>query len=110
MTTSTAVAALALKRVKRAQGQLRAVVGVLAAELDQEADVVGEAHVEPGDERALEQALTLVRLACKRPGPVDVVVLSTPVAERGRTHQPASTPTSAASSGERSRQNGQRST
>lgn len=72
------VAALAHRRLKRAQGLLRAAVKAIAPDAA-DVDVLGEARLE--DAGDVQELVELVELLRHRYGVVDVVLLSTPTQE-----------------------------
>jgi hypothetical protein len=77
MEGSAAAGASAHKRVKRAQGLLRAAAKLLAPLAD-DADLVGELELHADDD--LEQLLELVALARRGRPSIDVVILARPAA------------------------------
>jgi hypothetical protein len=73
---STAAAAAAHKRIKRALGLLRGAAAALAPLAD-ELDLVGEVHLEQGQTN-LDELLAVLRVARERHGALDVIVLAAP--------------------------------
>lgn len=89
---TAAAAATARKRVKRAQGLIRAAAALLAeaTRLD-DADLVAEVHLEPG-QTDLAELVEVLDVARSRGGALDVVVLASPRQRTGDRHADALEP------------------